>query len=454
VANEELTRQLDRVLQSATTKQRVLKEFDNYSKGMFDAPFLPSQGQSALAREYRSLATRSELPICGLIVSAVTNRLLVDGIRDANGDMNDEMWDWWQQSKLDSRQLQLYSDALVFGDGYLSVVPSEDGTYPLMMPESPLHLAAVHDPIDPLKVRYAAKAVDDFAWLYTDEAIYSFRRGTGAQRWILIDTVRHPLGVCPIVRFPNKLDSAGRSESEIAQVLPIQRRINQTIYTRLLLEAAAAWRQRWVSGIDVDSDENGDPVPPFRMSVDKLLVAPDPDTKFGEFQASSTADLLSAVENDLRHAAVVTQTPPTLFAANSISNISAESLAVLEGGLTRKVEAKQQAFGEAFEYAQVLGGALMGREVGFDIEVVWSNMELQSMAQKSNAFVQLRSAGLPVAYLLESIMGLTPQAIANIESMLASEANMSATAQATAFGVGVPGAANATEATVNGPNAG
>lgn len=451
MANEDLMKQLDQVLQSAATQQATLKQFDSYSRGVFESPFLPSQGRSALAREYQSLATRSELPICGLIISAVTNRLLVDGIRDASGNTDDQMWTWWQQSKLDSRQLQLYADALTFGDGYLSVVPSEDGSFPLLMPESPLVLAAVNDPVDPLKVRIAAKAVDNWAWLYTDEAIYWFEKGTGAQRWKLLDKVTHPLGVCPIVRFPNRLDTSGRSESEITQVMPIQRRINQTIYTRLLLEAAAAWRQRWVSGIDVDHDENGDPIPPFRMGVDKLLIAPDPDSKFGEFQASSTADLLNAVENDLRHAAVVTQTPPTLFAANSISNISAESLAVLEGGLTRKVEHKQQSFGEAFEYAMKLAGGLMGREIPSDIEIVWSNMELQSMAQKSNAFVQLRSAGLPLAYLLESVMGLTPQAIESITAMISSEANVSALAQATAFGVGgMSSSGNATEATVNG----
>jgi hypothetical protein len=237
----------------------------------------------------------------------------------------------------------------------------------------------------------------------------------------VVSEYAHGLGVVPVVRVANRQDSLGRSFSEVLEVLPIQRRINQTVFARLLLEASAAWRQRWVAGIDIDHDDEGRAIPPFRMGVDKLLTAPDSDTKFGEFSASSTQDLLAAIESDLRHIAVVCQVPPTLFAVTSVSNISSESLAALEGGLTRKVAQKQQAFGECLEYAMRLGGRLVGEEVDEAIEVSWRDTEISSISQRSNAFVQLRGGGLPIQWLAEEILNLSPQSVERLMGMVEAE---------------------------------
>lgn len=416
--SDDIIKLLRDTLAFGDTKRRALRELDEVSHGVFGGAYLPSQNNTAIANEYNSLIKQSELPICSLVIRAVTDRLQVEGVRGKNRPADTALWNWWQQSKLDSRQGQLYQDAMTFGDAYMSVTMGEDGT-PLMMPESPMLLGVEHDPLDPLKVKIAAKQIGDEAWLYTDEAIYWFKKEKppSISRWILAGITEHPLGVCPIVRFPNKLDSSGRSESEITQVLPIQRRINQTVFTRLLLEATAAWKQRWVSGIDVDSDESGNAVAPFRTGVDNLWISEDPDTKFGEFQASTTADLLAAIEQDLRHISVVTQTPPTLFAVTSVSNISAESLAVLEGGLTRKVQSKQQQLGESFEYAMRLAGQLIGTTVPEDLEMIWGDYEISSLSQQSNAIVQLRGSGLPMEWLLERVMRLTPQAIERVMEM-------------------------------------
>jgi hypothetical protein len=158
------------------------------------------------------------------------------------------------------------------------------------------------------------------------------------------------------------------------------------------------------------------------MGVDKLLVAPDADTKFGEFQSSPTQDLMAAVEQDLRMAAVVSQTPPTMFAVTSISNISSESLAALEGGLTRKVSVKQSNFGESLEYAMRIGGRMVGATVPDDLEVSWKDLEISSLNQRSNAYVQLRGAGVPMEYLAESVLNLTPQTIERMMAMARKEA--------------------------------
>jgi hypothetical protein len=396
-----------------------IRRLDDLLHGKFEPPYLPSDGSSAIEREYSTLVKRSELPVLGMIVRAVADRLIVDGVTLGDEPQSD-LWRWWQRSSFDQRQALVYSDALSYGNGYILITPGADG--PLFTPESPLALRVEHDPLDPMGVTVAAKQVgDDAAWLYTDEAIYAFERTGTPQQWTVVSEYAHGLGVVPVVRCANRQDSLGRSFSEVLEVLPIQRRINQTVFARLLLEASAAWRQRWVAGIDIDHDDEGRAIPPFRMGVDKLLTAPDSDTKFGEFSASSTQDLLAAIESDLRHIAVVCQVPPTLFAVTSVSNISSESLAALEGGLTRKVAQKQQAFGECLEYAMRLGGRLVGEEVDEAIEVSWRDTEISSISQRSNAFVQLRGGGLPIQWLAEEILNLSPQSVERLMGMVEAE---------------------------------
>lgn len=422
--NDPLTKQLEEVLNAGAADKPQLLALDDAVRGVFESPFLPSEGNSAISREYRQLITRAEMPILNVIIRAAADRMLVDGVTSAGEPINN-VWDWWQASSLDARQAQVYTDALTYGDGYLLVTPDSQpgGSTPNFTVESPLVLSTIHDPINPMGVQTAAKQVgDDRAWLYTDEAIYAFQKPPrGPRKWTLVEEFPHGLGVCPIVRFPNRLDSAGRSLSEIMECLPIQRRINQTTMTRLLLEASAAWRQRYVSGIDVEHDADGKPIPPFRMGVDKLLVAPDSDTSFGEFSASSTQDLMAATEQDIRHIAVITQTPTTMFGVTSISNISSESLAALEGGLARKVAIKQSNFGESLEYAMRLGGAMHNVDVPTDLEMEWKDLEVSSLSQRSNAFVQLRGSGMPMEYLLESTMNLTPQTIERVMDMIKEE---------------------------------
>lgn len=433
----DLTKHFRDLLDEANSVRPVKEGLDDSVRGNFDTPYLPPSGGSAIDHEYRELMDRSDLPVCGLIVKAVTDRLAVEGIRGVDNEMDKELWGWWQASSLDSRQGQLFADSLTFGDGYLSVTLAKNGV-PRLMPESPLALYAVHDPLDPLKVKEAVKRVGNQGWLSTDEAIFRFQRAKqNTVGWDLEEVTLHPLGECPIVRFGNNLDSMGRSESEIKVALPFQSRLNQTVFTRLLLEAHTAWRQRWIAGIDVEKDAAGDPIPPFRMGVDKLLTAPDPDTKFGEFQASSTSDLLAAEEADLRHLAVATQTPPTLFAVSSVSNISQESLAALDSGLTRKVESKQESNGEAFEYAMVLGGRLIGRDLSQPhmLQMVWTNKELRSLSQRSDAYVKLQAAGLPHSWLMENLMDMDPVTIERVLAATEVEKTVDALAQAKGFGV-------------------
>lgn len=420
--------------QIAQNRWYQLEEWDRYMRGDFGSASLPSTNHTAVAREYNDLLNRADLPICSLVVNAVTERLQVTGFRDPESDAADEMlWEWFQASKMDGRQQLLYNDALTFGESYMSVTPG--GDMPVFRAESPLNMVVQLDPVDPMRVMTAAKQVKDYGWLYDDVFIYSlFYDRTQPTGWKVIDRIEHNAGQCPIVRFANRVDSRGRTMSEISLVASIQRRIQQTVFDRLMVQRAAAWRQRWVSGIAVDVDEDGNAVPPFNIGVDQLVISEDPDTKFGDWAASSFGDHMNAVDMDIRQAAAVTQTPPHLLAPHTISNISAEALVALEAGLSAKVADRQLTFGETWEEALQMGGRIVGVDVRDEIETVWADLERRSDAQKVDSALKLRSMGLPMPFLLERI-GLTPQATARVMDALESEQAQQAAVSAASFGL-------------------
>jgi hypothetical protein len=184
----------------------------------------------------------------------------------------------------------------------------------------------------------------------------------------------------------------------------------------------------------VDVDENGNAVPPFNIGVDQLVISEDPDTKFGDWAASSFGDHMNAVDMDIRQAAAVTQTPPHLLAPHTISNISAEALVALEAGLSAKVADRQLTFGETWEEALQMGGRIVGVDVRDEIETVWADLERRSDAQKVDSALKLRSMGLPMPFLLERI-GLTPQATARVMDALESEQAQQAAVSAASFGL-------------------
>ena len=416
-----------------------LEGYDRYHRGEFEAPYLPSVNRDAISREYKDLLDRSNLPVCGLVVSAVTDRLQLDGYRTrSDATLDETVWNWFQENNLDGRQHMVYTDSLVFGDGYISVMEIDTQDVPAIRVESPRNIVVVTDPADPSVVELAAKMVRDRGWLYTPDKIYSLRQNknsySGAMKWQVVSETDNVLGEVPLVRFPNRMDSRGKTLSEVELVSSPQRRIIQTVADRLMVQRSASWRQRWSSGINVEVDKDGNAIPPFRIGVDQLVVSENPDAKFGEWSESPFDTHLAAIEADIRHVASISQTPPHLLTPAAISNISADALIALEAGLTAKVQQRQLAFGEAWEKVFRMCGDLVDYTLPQDAEVVWADLERRSDAQRVDGALKLHSMGLPLNYLLERL-GLSPQTIERVLADAEAERKRAMEQSAAAFGL-------------------
>lgn len=408
-------------------------------------------------QEYRQLVDQSRFNILPLLISSVANNLFIDGYRAGNADnKNSKVWDTvWQPNRMDARQGGLWRSAIEYGYGYTLVLPGtlNGKKTAVITPYSPLRVTALYrDPINdewpeyaltvsPPYVQYDAgdmARVVDIA-VYDDTNVYRVTIPAGAaavQTYgqpppfvgsfsfdpTKVVTEAHGLEVTPIVRFcadRNDLDDG--AEGVIEPMLPAQRQLNQTTFSLSMAETYAAFKQKWVTGMAVPEDENGNPIEPFNAAVNKLFLAEDPDTKFGEFAATDLDPYLNARDKTLAYISSVRQIPPHILTTGQVANVSAEALAALEASHRQDIAERQTSLGEDAEQMLRLAGKAAGDDDAWEdtaSSVRWRDTTPRSLAQVADALGKLATLlGVPAQALWERIPDVTDKDLEQWKAM-------------------------------------
>lgn len=414
-----------RLLALREDEQRRLSKISAYISGRQDSVYVPKGAR----QEYRWLIKRAKVNVLPLVVTVVAQSLFVDGYRPARTDKNAKAWDYWQANRLDGRQHGLHRATLKYGVAYTLVLPGEmDGeSTPVITPKSPRRLTAFYsDPVEDEWPLYAVEVKTEnqpdgkkrqVVYLYDDESRFTLvGDGKPGSRLVLAedDPVKeHGLGVCPVVRYLNgdDLDGDDCVRGEVEPLFDMQDQLNSTTFGRMMAEQFAAFRQRYVSGM-VAEDEEGRPKAPFAAAVDRLWVAEDPDTRFGEFDQTDLSGYLKSAEETIRHIATVSQTPPHNL-LGQMANLSAEALNAARDGLNSKVAERKSTLGEAHEQTLRLSALAAGDDAGWrdtSAQVVWRDTESRSLAQTVDALGKLvQMLGVAPEVLWERIPGVTQQ---------------------------------------------
>jgi hypothetical protein len=158
----------------------------------------------------------------------------------------------------------------------------------------------------------------------------------------------------------------------------------------------------WVTGMEIPEDENGQPVEPFRAAMDRIWMAEDPDTRFGEFGATDLVPYLKAVEQDVKDIASRTRTP-SQYLLGEMVNLSGDALKVAESGLVAKVRQRMRPFGESLEETLRLALTAAGDPRGANTrtETIWRNPEFRTEGELVAALIQMATIGVPHEALWE-----------------------------------------------------
>ncbi len=366
--------------------------------------------------ELRSLLELSRTPWLGLVVTNVAQALFVDGYRSPDADDDFPPWRLWQRNGLDNRQIAIHRAALAYGAAYATALPGIDdfgASTAVLRGVSPLRMLAVYaDPAEDDWPMYALRVEpqgDRWAMrLYDAEAVYYLGHEDGEV--VYLEDRRHDVGVCPVVRYANMLDLDGHTDGEVEPFLPLAGRIDKTTFDRLLTQHYSSWKVRTVAGMAQPDTEEESNRARLRLRQDDILIAEDPDTKFGALPETPLDGFIRAYETDIKTLAAASQTPVHAMVGDLV-NLSAEALAAARAALDAKVAERKKSFGKS--HAQLLKlGSLIDGDVASArddmAEVTWADTSVRSLATAADAYGKIaQMLGVPPAALWSMIPGVT-----------------------------------------------
>lgn len=347
--------------------------------------------------EMKYLAEISRTPWLGLVVTTVAQCMYVDNyLSQIEAEPQSGPWWTWMQNGFHQRQIAVHRAALGYGYAFVKVLPGEDfmgNPMSVMRGVSPRKMWAA----------YADPAADDWPmWamhvetqpgskqsirVYDEDYEYFLSSNLDGEKIEFVEYREIGAGVPPIVRYTNQLDLDGRADGEVEPYIGAAKRINKTAYDRLLAQHYNSWKVRTVAGMSKPDDEQEAERARLLLRQQDLLVAEDPDTKFGTLDETPLQGFIESWRADVEALAAVSQTPAHQLTGQLV-NLSAEALAAARAALTQKVYERQQSFGKSHAQALRLAALLQDDEQhATDVlgRVTWQDMEIRSMSQAVDA---------------------------------------------------------------------
>lgn len=381
-----------------------------YRELVDDVHPLPESAETS--QKFSRMAGLATTNLMGLAAEATAERMSVEGIRIGDEPEADkDAWRIWKDSDFDAGSDEAITSALIYERSFVSVAPSKNGANPKLSYEDPSQVVLAYSPdgerIAALKVFGDEWTGDTFGTLYTPGFVVRMvRRGDedpfGASPWLARRmpqgaqaVTRNPLGEVPFFELQNR--PLGEIRSELAPLVIPQRLLNQTMFNVQAIAEYGAFRQKWATGIEVPRDPaTGQPIAPYEAHIAKLFVAEGPEARFGDFNATDLKPHLDLAREIAGHMARISRLPATYF-LTEVSNVGAETLALIVGGLVAKCKRRVKGYEPGLEGAMRLAFKALGDErANARIEVKWAEMETRSMAQAADAAVKLTTGENPV----------------------------------------------------------
>ena len=423
-----MNRDISTALEKLRTNSDRYSRATRYYNGEHDLAFATEKFQSTFGTLFREFA----LNLCPIVCDAVRDKLRITGfsLEGQESETNIENGDGqhgetfshtakriWRLNRLGTRWGEVNKEALRSGDAYVMVWPDADGKAALY-PNRASTIAAVYDDEEPGRLLWAAKCwptADRHMRLnlfYPDRVEKYITRARieasniDAAAFIPLRTTGHepvvpnPYGIVPVFHFANNADLGSLGRSELEPAFAIQDGLNKSVLDMLVAMEFAAFRQRWVAGIEVNRDENGEVTAPFAAGVDHLWIAESSDAKFGDFQGSDLVQFLKVKDSFRLDLASVTGTPLHYFMQNTTGLPSGESLKKAETRFLAKVRDRQGSFGQVWADVMSFALEIEGRGTGLTLLTSWEDPAPLAERELLENILLKKQIGLPVEQAL------------------------------------------------------
>jgi hypothetical protein len=342
-----------------------------------------------------------------LAIDSLAERLVIDGFK-LNGQPSQEIWDAWDSNGMpDLGQAMAHIEALTLGRSYVIVWQVEDE--PTISVESASEVAADIDPLT-REVTWAVKRWRDVtgiphALLFGAEDVTEFTSTfvpeggkLPTEGWKAVRRIPHSLAAVPVVELLNSgrvLKTDGVSEIDNIAA-PIDA-LSKLLVDMMVSSEATAQPRRWVTGLQIEFDDEGNPVNPFSDDTKRMLQAEPENSHFGQFPAGSIDSFVDGVELLTKHIAALAALPAHYVGLEKAAPTSADAIRASEASLTARAEQKQKTFSRAWGRVGELVHALHTNTAVSRtnrVEPVWRDAGTRSTAQQTDAAVKLYTSGL------------------------------------------------------------
>jgi hypothetical protein len=365
------------------------------------------------------------LNVLQVVTDAAHERMQVLGFK-IGGKIDDEVWELLQASNFDATSSQVILEKMALSESYMLVDPN--GGAPIVTPEHPEQCIVDFDP-QTGRARAGLKVWQDDidgsplvkAMVYEAGRVTGYaattRLGNYAMKpsWEMQDSMSgsNPLEEVPLVPFRNRPRMLKDPMPEFTPAIIPQRRINKTILDRMAMQDQGAFKAMWATGLSIPVDPvTGDPVEPFQKAIDRLFINENPDGKFGQLEAEDIRQILEAVNEDVKHAAVVVPTPPDQLLGELV-NVSEGGLKSAQASLITRVRRHIRQDEESFETVARLTRKGAGKDVpnASSMTTIWRNPEYRTEGELADAGLKARAGGMPYEAVWERYFGASPQEI-------------------------------------------
>lgn len=409
---------------------------EQYYDGVHDLAFATDKFKNTFGKIFRAFS----LNLCPAVVDAVKDNLVITGFRAETGadTIPDEAWQIWQRNRMGKRSGEVHKEAVKNGDAYAIVWPDERGRATIY-PQRAGMCTVEYDDEMPGRILWAAKywrrpdnryrvnlmfadRVEKYISKPVPETSRELKQNPETVGYEPYrddrggDVFRNPYGRVPVFHFANNADIGQLGRSELKDVLPVQDALNKSVLDMLVAMEFAAFRQRWISGIEIEYDDKGEPIAPFKSGADRLWLTESAETKFGDFEAADLKQFLEVKDNFRIDFASVSGTPLYYFMQTGANfPQSGESYRRAETRFVNKIRDRQESFGNVWE--DVMSFALAIDNKGRDVRLFAEWQEAGRLSELEELENLLRKQDLGVT--TEQLLTEAGYGAADIAKMLA-----------------------------------
>jgi len=423
----------DYLLGKLPARQHANARLRRYYQGDHVLPTAPDRTTEA----YKRLAELGVTNMCGLIVDTVVERLQPKGVRlSATADADLDVWRTvWQANGLDAEIPVGFEEALKVGICPMLIWPVLDAngkqvdgkvSWTIEDPDETIVVYAPGSRRERLAALKSYRDADDgaeYATVWTPTLVESWTREKADGVWLRVEarSGSNPLGVVPVLELVTKRDVKGNPSPEIStSVIRLQDRINKTMFDCVVGAEEGAFPQRYTIGIEIEEDDEGNPVNPLETGPKKTWAldaqeGQESTAKIGQLEAFDVTRLIQLAETSIKQLAAVSKTS-VFYVLAGLTNVGADTIRMADAAAAGKTRGHQTRFGGVLEDGFALALRALGREdIPDDIEIDWAPIEVRSPAEIADAAIKMSQAGYPFAAIAR-YTGATQSEIERIET--------------------------------------